>query len=821
MTEEKMILPKDLNDILRMNDWARRCAGIFLLSTATLMLQVTYTRVFSIALWYHFVWMIVSIALLGYAISGTFLSIYPQFSKKNIDQLLTAISATFSLSVIITYILSNQIPFDPITIAWDNLQLIYLSLYYLLLTIPFFLSGTALALAIEKSETRINLVYFSSFMGSAFGSVLVLPLFNPLSGPGVIVATSIIGGLSALSFSRKLDKKKNLSLVGWTLALVILLPFSGSVIPVNISPYKSLNVALRYNDASLIETRWNAISKVDVVESGYVRYAPGLSLQYDATIPEQIGIFVDGEGLNAITSYNGEPSSLSFTGYLPSTLSYHLVEKPNALVIDAGGGLGVLAALYFNSSKIYAVEENPIIIDLVRDKYSSFSGFIYSNDKVEVSVSDGRSFIETSKEKYDIIELSMTGGASAASTGIYALSENYLYTVESFTSFIEHLSEDGFLSVSRWILPPPREDVRIVSLAVSSLESLGVPNPEEHLAVIQSWGTINLIVGKSPLSAQQTESIRLFCREMGFDIVHVPGVEASEVNIYNRFPEPIYYDIVNKLLHSEARESFYQSYLYNIEASTDEKPFFFNFFKWNRVPETYRSLDEKWQPLIEGGLLVPIVLVQALLLSIIFVLYPLRRVKVTGFRDDSVLLVYFFLIGLGYMFIEITTVQRFILVLGSSMRSISAVFFSLLLSSGLGSYYSKKIDPGSWEHKMVLQVLGVLSIIYGLIAPLIRLTLELNFSARLMISFIIVLPLGFLMGMPFPLGIRLLSTSNKDYINWAWAINGCASVLGSILPMMIALYFGFSKVYVFAGAMYLATLIPMVLKYKIPTRAPV
>ena len=792
-----------------MNDWARRYAGVFLISTATLMLQVAYTRVFSIALWYHFVWMIVSIALLGYAVSGTFLSLYPQTSR-GIDKSLTVVSAAFSLSVLVTYALSNQIPFDPATIAWDSLQLLYISIYYLLLTVPFFLSGTALALAIERSENRINVVYFSSFIGSAFGSVLVLPLFTPLGGPGVIVVTSIMGALSALSFSMKSLVRVNRLLTGWALALLILMPFSGSVMPVKVSPYKSLNVALRYSDARHVETRWNAISRVDVVDSGYVRYAPGLSLKYGAAIPEQIGLFVDGEGLNAITKYNGDPSSLSFTGYLPSTLPYRLVEKPNALVIDAGGGLGVLAALYFNSSKIYAVEENPIIVDLVKDEFSSFSGSIYSNEKVEVAVSDGRSFIETGDEKYDVIELSMTGGASAASTGIYALSENYLYTVESFTSFIESLSEDGFLSVSRWLLPPPREDVRIVSLAAESLESLGVLNPGDHIAVIRSWGTINLVVGKSPLSAQQIESIRGFCREMGFDVVHVPGVQASEVNIYNRFPEPIYYDIVCKILDSEVREGFYKSYLYNVEASNDEKPFFFNFFKWNRVVETYRSLDRKWQPLIEGGLLVPIVLAQALFFSLALVLYPLSRVETAVLGGGSVPLVYFFFIGLGYMFIEITTVQRFILVLGSSIYSISAVFFSLLLSSGVGSYYSGRIDPGSGKHRTVLQALGVLSIMYGLMGPLIRLTLGLAFTERLLVSIMLIAPLGFLMGMPFPLGVRMLSTSNKQYVNWAWAINGCASVIGSILPIIVALYFGFSQVYVLAGAMYLATLIPLV-----------
>jgi len=786
--------------------WRLRYLGIFFLSTATLMLQVAYTRIFSIALWNHFVWMIVSIALLGYAASGTLLSVFPRLLKMDLDRTLANISALCSVFILFSYWASNLVPFDPSRLNWDSFQLLYITVYYLLLSIPFLLSGLAIAMAVERAGTRINKLYFSSFIGSALGSILVLPLFGLLTGPGVIVFISLIAGGSALIFSHDRWNRDFVRVMAWILVLIIFLPFAGGLIPIRISPHKSLIMALRYPNSSLVETRWNAFSRVDVVRSGLVRYAPGLSLQYEELLPEQIGVIVDGDGLNAITRYDGDPSSLAFTGYLPVALPYWLVQSPKVLVVGSGGGLGVLTALHHDSSEIVAIESNPLIVELVQQDYGAFSGFIYQDEIVSVSVIEGRRFIQSSVDEYDIIELSMTGSASASSTGIYALSENYLYTVESFEKFIKHLSENGFLSVSRWLLPPPREDVRIVSLTVSALEALGVQAPERHIAVIRSWGTITLLVKRSPLNVQEIASIRDFCGEMGFDIVYVPGVDASEVNVYNRFPEPIYYDLVYGLLHAGDREDFFGGYLYDIGVSTDERPFFFHFFKWDRLIETYESLDRKWQPLIEGGYLVPLVLVQASILSFLFILVPMRRLRRSEAEDKWSHLVYFFGLGLGYMFIEMATIQRFMLLLGHPVYSVSAVLFSLLLASGLGSYFSGRITPGGKRHKIVLLMVGFLTLLYSFISPFILPLLGLPFAARLLATSILIAPLGFLMGMPFPLGVRILTGSRRPLIPWAWAVNGCASVLGSILPTILALNMGFSRIYQIAGAIYLVSL---------------
>ncbi len=780
--------------------WGPRYIGVFLLSAATLMLQISYTRILSVALWHHFVWMIVSIALFGYAASGTLLSVHQKFLKSDVDRMLTISSALFSVSALISYGVLNHVPFDPSKLAWDRLQILYVSAYYLLLSIPFFFSGLTMALSVVRARNRINGIYFSSLLGSAIGSISTLPLFPSLTGPGVMVFTSIIAGASTLTFALNLNRRSLVPITGWILTLLLILPYSGGLLPVRISPFKSLMVALRYPNATLIETDWNAFSRVDVIRSGYVRHAPGLSLHYGDPIPDQIGVTVDGDSLDAITRFDGKHSSLAFTSFLPTSLPYQLLVAPRVLVVDAGGGLDVLTALHHNSSRIEAVEVNPIIVEHVQENYDIFSGNIYRNERVTVSVSEGRSFIQGSKEEYDIIVISMTDSASASSTGIYALSENYIYTIESFREFISHLSKGGFFSVSRWILPPPREDVRIVSIAISALNALGIQEPSEHIAVIRSWGTITLLVGRSKLDTYDVAAIKEFCIERGFDIVHVPGIEPWEVNKYNRFPEPIYYNLVKEMLHSESREALYRSYLYDIGPASDERPFFFHFFKWNRLLKTYENLGRKWQPLIEGGFLVPLALVQASLLSIIFILLPLRRIR-AGARSLS-FLTYFFCLGLGYMFIEVALIQKFILLLGHPAYSASAVLFSLLLASGIGSYVSGRFRPSGPGHKIILLATGVLSSTFGFASPAIKILLSLPITSRLLVTPFIIAPLGFIMGMPFPIGVRMQTRSGESLISWAWAANGCSSVLGAILPTILATSLGFSRVFIFAGAAY-------------------
>jgi len=783
--------------------------GVFLISLATLVLEISFIRLFSVAKWYHFAFMVVSIALFGIGASGSFLSVFRSLLEKDTDRLLALFSGLFSVGIVVSLVVTNYVPFDPFRIVWDRLQILYLLIYFGVLALPFFFSGLCIAVVLSKIAKKVSKLYFSNLVGSGLGSLLVIPTFTLLSVSGVIIFASVLAAVSCFLFGLKLSRRRSGFVLAWLVITVVLLGNAQSLVPVNISPYKTLNVALRYPDAQILSTEWNAFSRVNVVESGFVRYAPGLSYEYRKPLPPQLGITVDGDGLTAITNYNGRPAALEFTEFLPMALPYKLQENPKVLIISPGGGLGVLTALRNNAQAVVAVEANPIIVDLLKGKYREFSGGIYEDERVSVGVSEGRSFVRRSSDRFDIIELSLTGGVAASATGVYALSENYLYTTEALEDYYTHLSGNGILSVTRWLLPPPREGVRLVSLAISALENQGITNPESHLVVVRSWSTITLLLKKDGFSSVEVDKIKEFCAERSFDIVHVPGVSASDVNLYNRFPEPYYYQMVHALLSKEDRGVVYGEYLFDVTAVTDERPFFFHFFKWDKIVQTYESMGKKWQPFVEGGYLVPVILALALVLSLIFIFLPVYRFRKT--KDAAGkwwLLSYFSCLGFGYMFIEIVLIQRFILFLGHPVYATATVLFALLTFSGIGSFFSGRFEVRSGRILIpIIWILSGMGVVYLIVlSQVFHMLLGQEFVIRVLASSILIAPIGFVMGMPFPTGIRLTDRLNPGLIPWAWSVNGCSSVLGSILPIAIALSLGFSFVFALGCLVYLAGL---------------
>lgn len=778
--------------------------GIFFISVATLLLEISLTRIFSVSQWYHFAFMVMSIAFLGYGASGTFLALKHSLIDRNINRLLIISSSFFSLSCIISFVITQRIPFDPFKITWDHNQIFYIMLYYLVLAVPFFLSGICVGVVFARIPQKIGKLYFFNLVGSGLGCLLVIVLFSLVGASEVVVFTSILGALSVLSFSLG-DKR---SAVFGTLGVLIFLIFLSVIYPfleINISPYKALNIALNYKDSKLISTEWNAFSRVDVVESGAVRYAPGLSNMFRGRLPPQLGLTIDGSSLQGITGFDGNLSRIEFIDFLPASLPYKLHNESRVLIIEPGGGLDVLTALYQNSSFIHVVEMNPLIVKNIKEKYGNFSGGLYKNEKVRISINDGRSFVRRSDERYDIIVISLREDIITSSTGIYGLSENYLFTTNAFQDYYEHLSENGILSITRWLQHPPRGDIRVVSLSVSALEKEGIKNPEDHIAVIRSCLTLTTLIKRDGFTSDEIQEIRKFCKEKGFDVVHIPEIKESEVNIYNKFPEPYYYQLVHGILFSKDREKFYDEYLFDISPVDDERPFFFSYFKWGKLIPLYESMGRKWEPFFEGGFLIVMVLIQAIILSVILILLPIfHRLKKNILNKFNVL-GYFFLLGIGYMLIEIPLIQKFILFLGQPVYAISIVIFSLLLFSGIGSLLSDKFEIK--KLKYILITLCILILLYPLLLTLLFHTLiGHNFLTRLFISLLMLAPIGVLMGTPFPLGIRISANEGKELIPWAFCTNACASVISSVLAAVIALSLGFSSVLILAAVAYLVAL---------------
>ncbi len=756
--------------------------GILLISIASLALEISYLRFFSIAQWYHFAFMIISIALFGMAVAGTFLSIIKLKSPFFLASIL------FSLSILAGFFVFNKIMFDPFQAIIDIKHIFILLVYYFLLGLPFFFFGIIIASAFSSFQKDSGKIYFFNMLGSAIGAIIPLFLFSYFNVK-IILVISLIGLSSSILFQQNpfhniiFLKIKNIHIVSLLILINILLFFLP--VKINISKYKELSQALNVPNSRLIATKYNSFSRIDIVKSSFTRYAPGLSIKYEKNLPDQIGITIDAGNMNSITEY----TNLGFIDYLPSAIPYFLTKNKKTLIINAGAGLDVLCALN-KHAKVSALESNPVVIDLLKNEYADFSGNIYN--KANVIWDNGRSFVKkyNQKGKFDIIVLSLAGNVLSDSAGFSGMNQNYLLTGEAFQDYYNILNENGFLVVTRWLLFPPRETLRLFSLAYE------IDKQAKKTILFRSWTTITLVLSKKNLDAEIINKTKQFLDKNQFDIIYMPADFVP--NKHLKFKEPYYCNAVQNLLKNKTK--FYQDYVFDVTPVTDNKPFYFNFFKISKIKKLYKLIGDKyWNPFFDSGFILLLIFIQALVGSIIFILLPLyffNRKKQIRKKP----LLYFFLIGLSYLFIELVLIQKFILFLGHIIFSSSIIIFSMLLFSSLGALYSQKIKLR--KLKSIIIIIFIFIILYMfLLNVFINLLISQNLIVKIILSAVFTAPLSFVMGIPFPLGIRII---RKEHISWAWAFNGTASVLSPILAIFIALFSGYNIVWISAGFLYLA-----------------
>jgi len=790
----------------------RSLVAIFIVSSATLCLVISLTRYFSISQQYHFAFLVVSIAFLGYGASGSFLTLFKTFHSVDRDTFLSYSSLLYSLTILLSFLLCNSIPFDFIRLSWDKNHIFFVVLYYFLLSVPFFFAGLTISFAISRASHLVTKIYFSDLLGAGAGTLLALIVFLPRGDRGVVIFISLLALLSSFLFGAKRSFTFKLLLLFLMAAEIGLLLYSPSWLSFRISPFKALPVALKYPQAKSLFTEWNAASRVDILESPAVRYAPGLSLLYEKKLPPQLGLSVDGGELSAITQFkNSSDPRLEFLSYLPSSLAYTFLESPNTLIIEPKGGLDVLTALVFDASQIKVIESNPLIVKLLRKELAQFSGNLYVKKNIQIESAYSRAFLKQDKNKYDLIVFSLTDIFGASGTGLYGFGENYLYTAESFIHILNRLSPDGLVSISLYLLPPPRQEMRILATWIEALEK-SERDPTSRLIAIRSWGTISLFIKKSPYSKYQIQKLKDFADKNLFDLVYYPGIKTEEANIHNKFEKPLYHNLTLQLLTPSKREKLYKNHLFQLKPVTDNRPFFFNFFKLNKLKATYSALGQKWFPFLQGEYLVPLLFFQSIIIAFVLIFFPLfvyRKVKNAGRGAPLRIFFYFSLIGMAFMFVEITLIQKFILFLGHPLYSISVILFSLLLSSGLGSFFSKKLLGHNLKKNLRRALLFCtgLIVIYLFVLPFFyEYLIGLKLILKLILTFLIIFPLGFLMGFPFPTGIRLLGKKEKRLIPWAWASNAFSSVVNSIFALMIAFWGGYNFVLMLAAVGYLLAL---------------
>ena len=788
-------------------------AGVFLLSAATLVFEINLTRLFSVAQFYHFAFMIVSLALLGFGASGTYLAIHPprlsspDGSRQRIRGLTLAAAASFLFG----YVVINYLPFDSFAIAFDRKQVWILAIHYLVLALPFFFSGMVVGLLLTLYPYAAGKVYALNLTGSAAGCALALVLPTILSGEGIVLFSSALAAVSQVQLRDLAPghlRSKVLPLAYTTLALALVLfalwdaalRAGGKQPPAWLalrqSPYKSLSYALQYPSAQVVYRRWNAFSRVDVVRSPGIHSLPGLSYRYLEPPPPQDGLFVDGDNLSPIVLPG---ANQDFYAHLPGAIAFLLRPGANTLVLEPRGGMDVQAAAALGAADILAVEVNPLIV--------AAAGQAYQDPRVQVVIESDRSFLQRSAESFDVVLVSLSSSYHPVRSGAYSLAEDYRYTVEAFQDALERLEPEGLLVVTRWLQMPPSESLRAFAIAVTALERSGA-DPASQIVAFRGYNTGTMLVKRSPFTGEELQTIRDFCAGRAFDLVYAPGIQPEEANRYNILPEPVYYQAFTDLLAAQPREEFYATYPYDVRPPTDDYPFFGHFFKWSQAGELVAELGKTWQPFGGAGYFVILaLLLLALLMSVVIILLPavvarLRRSVSTphakGYPLQTAFLVYFGLIGLAFLLVEIPLIQRFILFLGQPSYALTAVLFTLLMFSGFGSRFGTRFPVRA----ALAALIALLLAIPFLLPAVFSLALGLPFYLRLGVTVIVLAPLGFLMGIPFPAGIRLVYQSlqtekgagagglESPAIPMVWAVNGAASVVSAVLAALLSISFG-------------------------------
>ncbi len=772
---------------------------IFISSFSTLGYEILLTRVFSISLSYHFAYMIISIAMLGIGGSGTAMSIWPDLRRLSNIRIYTML---LGMSISMSYLIANQIPFEPVKLTWSKLPILYISLYYVTLTVPFFFGGMIIVSAFYSVSEASGKIYASDLIGAGTGALAILFIMNLLSPERSVFMLSCVALSGTILSGGKRWKAVSIILILINLFILYIRP---DFTEVRMSRFKGLKVALRYPGARHLETYYNTYSRIDTFKSPAVRFAPGLSLNYIDPLPEQTGISIDGQDINAITAFN-KREDLSFVKYLPSALPYEIGGRDDVVILDPRGGLQVLVARYYDARNIKSVESVPLLLRVIRDEISDLSNNIYRKD---TWTGLGRSWLRSDGNKFDIIDISLMGSVPLKSFGI---SEDYRFTVEAFDDYIEHLKPEGIISINLFILPPPRTELRLLNTIVASMKDKGIVDPHRYIAAIRSLTSICILAKRSPFTLREINNIREFARNRGFDLIYHTGIIENETNIYIKTPKNEYYNAFKSLLDSEKGELFIDKYLFDIRAVYDDAPFFSHHLKLKNIKEIYRVMGGKWQYFIEEGYILVAIFVQVFFISLILIILPaFKRIgshreylseKSKAQKLKSKVFIYFALLGLGFMFIEIALIQRFILPLENPPHAVAIVLVSILIGSGMGSLLSHRFMY--LRHPAILLVLSTVIIFYSLFVSIISNVISpYSMLIKPLLVFLIILPAALFMGIPFPMGLKILGERDESLIPWAWAINGCLSVLAPIITTMLAITAGFKAVLWLGAIAYL------------------
>lgn len=783
--------------------------ALALSSAAAIGLELALMRALSLRFWHHLAHMVVAVALVGFGASGTALALLRKRVAARPQKWLWPLGLLFALSIVLVLRVVDAIPLNVHFLAWNMHEAGNVLLIELALFVPFLLIGGIVGVALTDAPDRLGGHYAASLIGSGLGAVLTLAAMHAAGTGGLFTVLALMawaGGAALVPWRRP-------GAAGAAVAALLIVVASAALAPwePSLSQYKTLSLLLDMPGTSVLQSVEGPLGRIDVVAGPAVRHAPGLSLQYTDPVPPHVLMTTDGDAATAVYECS-RCEDWEFADWTTGAAAWHLVRGRRALIVGAGGGSDIGLALYHKADEVVALEMNPQVIGLMAGPLRDRGGEVYFAEQVRIVNREARGYLVGGGPRFDIIQVPPLDAFGASGAGLYATHESYLYTVEAFERMLDCLMEGGVVSITRWARTPPRDELRVLDMAAQALRLRG-RDPATHLAMIRSWATATVFVLDKPLTTEQAAVLRAFCEQRGFDLCWLPGLDVSETNRWHVLDRPRYFEAAQALLGPN-RGAFIQDYLFDIRPATDDRPYFFRTFRWRGLAALRKAAGGSTPAFFEMGYLMSVAAFgQAALAAVVLIALPLvmRMRSVRAVRSWAAVLGYFFLLGVGFMLLEMGLLQKFILYLAHPIYSAAAVIAGFLVFGGLGSQMSVlwRAKPrrvaGCAAAAVVLMALVYAFALDGWLG----LTQAHGVAVRFFVACATIAPLAFAMGHMFPLGLRLVGSKQPALVPWAWAINGVASVAAAAGTPLLAAETGFRWVilvavfcYVLAGVIF-------------------
>jgi spermidine synthase len=782
----------------------RLAAGVGILSAAILLAEVTLSRVFAIVQFHHFGFLLVTLALLGIGASGSLMALLPGLSS---PRLWPAYALGFALTSMAGYLLVVWFPFDSYRIAWDARELGLLAGNLLALAVPFALAGLLTGGMLRSSPAQAGQIYGANLIGSALGAFGAPLAIVTLGAEHALPVAAALGAAAAVPLA---GRRRSVAIAAGLLAAVLValpLVVPGAFEP-QPSPYKRLSQLRLDPDSRVLATRQDAAARLDIVVSSTIHSASGLSLSYLGDLPPQVGLVLDGDALLPVPQADAFAADLGRS--VPSALAHGIRPDGDTLLLGSGGGFPALAALASGAASVTVVEPSRLVVDALSAELREWAG-LADHPRVTLVHDDLRAFAAAAGgyAAYDVVELSLTDAYRPVSSGAYSLTETYSLTTDAIAAYLELLSDDGVLVVTRWLQTPPSEELRTLGMIADALGDASTPLAD-HVFAFRTFQTATFLVRAKPFTTAETDALLGELERLRYDLVLAPRMPEGLVNRFAVTEQPHFHEQAVELATSFDRDAFYARSQFDITPPTDDRPFFFHFFRWDQTPEVLENIGRRWQPFGGSGYFVLLALLAlAVLAAVAFVLAPIALASrfrsslgELGVRRAAPILAYFTALGLAFLLVEIALVQRAILVVGQPALALATVMGGVLLASGIGSIASSRLP---WRPSLVaaatLAALGAMAS-----TTLAHALLGQPLPVRLIGVTALIGPLAFFMGVPFARGIGALS-AHAAMVPWAWAANGSASVIAGVLAVLLSLSFGLGAVLWVGAAFYVVALL--------------